>query len=378
MMTKKIIVLFVVISCLGLKASNKDSKPLINVSYSIGINYVTHLYTLAGIGFSDKEYCTLYDTTVPDKDIITLKRYSDYLKFGNGASAPLSEFLFFLPAYANLDSKIAFEQYSQDVNSSITNKDYNPIDKYVPNNKKNQMKQWFLLSDDEEWKNVLSVCPVFNELSRVYIDNIENYISSVYPKIMPDLEARSKHLNHLIQDNNVICDWESVTGYEWHNGEKTYLLFRAGIHGPSFNNLSENINTLYYNLDDAYTVDMLSHEFGIFLLSDSVMPLVNKMAALYPSYENETTVGRVDWMAFEMLAIYYNCKINKRKTEDYYSFSNSDPIAFMEIFEQLGNMNITDPKDLYQKAIAEYMKSDNGYWNNGVLDRYKQLKSEKK
>ena len=48
------------------------------------VNYVTHLYTLAGLGFSDEEYVTRYGNTLPKAAVDTLQKYKDYLTFGQG------------------------------------------------------------------------------------------------------------------------------------------------------------------------------------------------------------------------------------------------------------------------------------------------------
>ncbi len=376
-MIKKMLLLLVVIGIgFSFKTNHKDSNPQIIVDYKAGINYVTHVYTLAGISFEDEEYVEKYSFSVSEEDISLLKKNSKFLEFGQGAVGNFTSFLFFTPAFADLKSKSEYEQYFQDIDSAIKNKVYKPIDKYIPVNQKENVRGMFLLNDDQ-WKNVLSVNPIFNEIAQVYLNNIDTYLNEVYPQIKPELKERAKHLNSLIKNNNIINDWQNTTNYKWNYGNYTYLLFKAGKYGPSFNNLSENVNTFYYKLNDAYTVDMLSHEFGIFLMYDSIMPVVYKeMGKLYPRYENEITLGRVNWMAFEMLSIYFNCKINDKKTEDYFTFYHSDPIAFFEIYEKLYNSGISNPKEMYRKGIKEYMKPENGYWNNGTEERYEQLRRE--
>jgi len=77
-------------------------------------------------------------------------------------------------------------------------------------------------------------------------------------------------------------------------------------------------------------------------------------------------------MAYEMLAVFFNIKINNKKTMDYYIFKEADPIAFMEIYTNLYEEGITDPKELYERGINEYMK-EGGYWNNGLEERYEKL-----
>ena len=42
------------------------------------VNYVTHLYTLAGLGFSDDEYVAKYGNTLPQAAFDTLQKYKEH------------------------------------------------------------------------------------------------------------------------------------------------------------------------------------------------------------------------------------------------------------------------------------------------------------
>ena len=54
------------------------------------VNYVTHLYTLAGLGFSDSAYAAKYGYTLPRAAIDILQKYKDYLTFGQGEGGMLA------------------------------------------------------------------------------------------------------------------------------------------------------------------------------------------------------------------------------------------------------------------------------------------------
>lgn len=365
----KSILAFVIVGLVFLPGHSKKEEVSgkVTIDYNVGINYVTHLYTLANIGFADEEYCNKYSHTVPLEDIKTLQKYQEYLRFENGKSGLLTSNFFFIPAYANLKNKSDYQQYSHDFAMAMKNKSCATVMKYLPDNQKESFCQLFSASD-EEWQNILAVNKVFEEIMAIYVNNIDTYLKDVFPFVEKDLISRSEYLNNAVSKKNIVADWEEVTGYDWPLANKTYLLFRAGRMGPSFNNLSANVNTLYYQLDDDYTLDMFGHEFGIFLMFDSIMPIFHDFGNVYPQYESQTNVGRVNWMAFEMLATFFNCKISGHKTLDYYNFGNSDPIAFMAIYEKLYRNGITNPKDLYEQGVNEYMKP-NGMWHTGVAER---------
>ncbi|MBR4365097.1 MAG: hypothetical protein IKP33_09215, partial [Prevotella sp.] len=59
------------------------------------VNYVTHLYTLAGLGFADSVYAAKYGNTLPQVAVDTLQKYKDYLTFGQGEGGMLAGPFFF-------------------------------------------------------------------------------------------------------------------------------------------------------------------------------------------------------------------------------------------------------------------------------------------
>lgn len=364
----KIKLLLISIFFLTNSSINAKTNSKIGVDYKIGINYVTHLYTLGDLGYSDNEYKNKYELYLSKDDKEILRRHKDLLLFGQGKVGRLTPYFFFIPAYSDIKSYKEFSSYLKDIKNALDDRTTKPLEKYIPERNKQ-----FL--DESLINDLLSIRTEFEEIGQVFLKNIEPYINEVYPHVAEELKIQCDSLNNLIANNDIINKWQHTTKYNWNKGNYIYLLFRAGKHGPSFNNLSENINSCYYKIDEKYIIDMFSHEFGVFLMYDSIMPLTEKYKIKYPDYKNEYTVGRPYWMAYEMLSIFFNIKINNNKTLDYFSFKHSDPIAFMEIFSRLHKNGITNPKDLYCKGIEEYMKPD-GYWENGVKERYERITKE--
>ena len=77
-------------------ASEAIAQPEVKIIVDIHpeVNYVTHLYTLAELGFSDPAYAAKYGNTLPKAAIDTLQKYKEYLTFGQGENAPYSWFFF--------------------------------------------------------------------------------------------------------------------------------------------------------------------------------------------------------------------------------------------------------------------------------------------
>jgi hypothetical protein len=290
-------------------------------------NYVTHLYTLARLGFSDEEYTAKYGNTLSKAAVDTLQKYKDYLTFGQGEGGMLSGTFFFMVSaetFANADSlQKVMDKYQKMAKS------YN--------------------SPDE-------IMNIANAIAKVYVDNYDRYLKDVYPQAKKDMEERQNQLSQHMKDHSFVKDWERVTGYTWNRGDYHWLLYRAGAKGPSYNNLNENTNTVYYNQYLDYQLAMFSHEFGIFLMQDSIDPIVEEMKEYVRTLNSTKDLTYVPWSAFESLACWYNCKIAGGETEDYRNFSNADVKTFCQIFDRLSATGITDPAELYRKSIMEYLR----------------------
>ena len=299
----------------------------VNILFEIRpeVNYV-NLYTLAGLGISDEEYTAKYGHTLPKAAVDTLQKYKDYLTFGQGEGGMLSGTFFFMVSaetFANADSL----QKVMDKYQEMT-KSYN--------------------SPDE-------IMNVANAIAQVYVDNYDNYLKNVYPQAKKDMEERQNQLSQHMKTHSFVKDWERVTGYTWNRGDYHWLLYRAGAKGPSYNNLNENTNTVYFNQYLDYQLAMFSHEFGIFLMQDRIDPIVEEMKEYVRTLKSTKDLTYVPWSAFESMACWYNCKIAGGETEDYRNFSNADVKTFCQIFDRLSATGIKDPAELYRKGIMEYL-----------------------
>ena len=298
------------------------------------VNYVTHLYTLAGLGFSDEEYVAKYGDTLPKAAVDTLQKYKEYLTFAQGEGGMLAGIFFFMisaESFANADSL----QKVMDKYHEMAKSQNSPAD----------------------------IMNVANAIAKVYVDNYDYYLKNVYPQAKKDMEERQKQLTQQMKEKSFVRDWERVTGYTWHKGDYHWLLYRAGKNGPSYNNLNENTNTVYYNQYLEYQLAMFSHEFGIFLMQDSIDPIVEEMKEYTRSLDKklESTHRQEDltfvpWSAFESLACWYNCRIAGQETEDYRNFGEADVKTFCQIYDSLSTSGITYPSELYRKGVMEYLK----------------------
>ena len=291
------------------------------------VNYVTHLYTLAELGFSDSTYAAKYGNTLPKAAIDTLQKYKKYLTFGQGEGGMLAGPFFFGVSAEN-----------------------------IPNVDSMQVMMNVVLNEGKKTNAPVDVMAAVRAIANVYVAHYDAYLKNIYPQVKADMEERRQMLSQRMQKLSFVKDWERVTGYTWRRGDYHWLLYRAGQKGPSYNNLNDSTNTVWYNQDIDYQLAMFSHEFGIFLMQDSIDPIVEEFKEYTRKLDSDRDLTYVPWSAFESLACWYNCKIAGRKTADYHAFGEADVKTFCQIFDSLSKDGISDPAELYRKGVKEYLK----------------------
>ena len=302
------------------------------------VNYVTHLYTLAELKFSDTTYAAKYGNTLPKAAIDTLQKYKKYLTFGQGEGGMLAGPFFFGVSAEN-----------------------------IPNVDSMQVMMNVVLNEGKKTNAPVDVMAAVRAIANVYVAHYDAYLKNIYPQVKADMEERRQMLSQRMQKLSFVKDWERVTGYTWRRGDYHWLLYRAGQKGPSYNNLNDSTNTVWYNQDIDYQLAMFSHEFGIFLMQDSIDPIVEEMKIYIRELDSERDLTYVPWSAFESLACWYNCKIAGRErqrvgdgtsgmTADYHAFGEADVQTFCGIFDRLSKGGISNPAELYRKGIMEYLK----------------------
>ena len=258
------------------------------------VNYVTHLYTLAGLGFADSTYAAKYGNTLPQAAIDTLQKYKGYLTFGQGEGGMLAGPFFFGVSAEN-----------------------------IPNVDSMQVMMNVVLNEGKKTNAPVDVMAAVRAIANVYVAHYDAYLKNIYPQVKADMEERRQMLSQRMQKLSFVKDWERVTGYTWHRGDYHWLLYRAGQKGPSYNNLNDSTNTVWYNQDIDYQLAMFSHEFGIFLMQDSIDPIEDEMK----EYINHTLNIKVNDTRYSQLLNTVNSRvrINLLFNSD---FLNLVPVVF--------------------------------------------------
>lgn len=316
----------------------------------LGVNYITHLYTLAEAGFVDEDYMKKYKGNIDPKELQYLKTNAHLMSFYNRDQGPFTGLLYFTPAYWNFQTQKEWYEYFTAWNNAVNQQDFSPFARYSLHP---QYDIRLFQVDDETWeKEILPLHEVFKQITEIFVANLENYQKNIWPEVKPSLTERVKSLNQQIPPD-LVEKWESLLGYEFKEEEYRVVLFFAGAHGPSWNNLSLSKNTAFYNHDEEFMIPMTSHELGVHILLPYLEETVSLYERVIPTLDLPGIYGRVSYTAFESLAAFYNERLSAGKFKT--GFASNDYPTYKGIFERIYNPHI-EPLELYVQSVDCYLQ----------------------
>lgn len=264
-----------------------------------GPNYVFHLAALACAGFRS-DYADAYAGSVSSEDLEVLRKHSGRIDFGfgSGRGGDLAALLVFHPAYLDLDSARAFEEFFALLDEGLLTGDCRGfLDRYSVAHAK--LADWTFHVDAGWLAKHAASRDAIRELGVVYVRSFGTYHDEVWPLEAPKMAGVAARLNEHFRDKDIIGKWEDVTRRTFKYPGYRIILCSALKNGPTANSLGYEKNTFYYGDDFGWMVDFISHEVGTHILME-----VNKALMASEEYE-EYLVYR----AYENLARFYNSKV---------------------------------------------------------------------
>ena len=154
---------------------NNEVKILMDIRPEV--NYVTHLYTLAELGFADSAYVALYGNTLPQAAIDTLQKYKDYLTFGQGEGGMLAGPFFFGVSGEN-----------------------------IPNVDSMLVVMNVVMNEGRKTNAPAAVMAAARAIADVYMENYDTYLKNVYPQVKAEMEERRQLLSQKMQEQSFVRD----------------------------------------------------------------------------------------------------------------------------------------------------------------------------
>lgn len=157
-------------------ASLKSNRKLYT-GYEFGVNYITHIYTLANAGFRDDQYVKKYCDTISNEDLLFLKENSNLMQFSRGINGKFASMFYFLPAYNNFEDKNDWENYFLDWEKAIKENNEDYIKAYCIGYGDDSIYQYYKDIDDE------TLSMKAKRLGEIYVNNFETYKTKVWPNL---------------------------------------------------------------------------------------------------------------------------------------------------------------------------------------------------
>ena len=184
-----------------LNRTRQEVKILIEIRPEV--NYVTHLYTLAELGFSDSTYAAKYGNTLPWTAIDTLQKYKEYLTFGQGEGGMLAGPFFFGVSAEN-----------------------------IPNVDSMQVVMNVMMNEGRKANATADVMTAARAIADVYVTHYDAYLKNVYPQVKADMEDGIYMASRRLSLAAVSC-WSERTLVQQSERQHQHRLVQSGHRLPA-------------------------------------------------------------------------------------------------------------------------------------------------
>ncbi len=314
----------------------------------IGPNYTFHLMAVARIGF-DSDYADRYQDTVAADDIAFLQKYRKMLTFGMGSGGDLVDIMIGFPAYFNLESRAAWEEYFSLLKNGLTNGDFKPfIERFADPLKR--METWVnVVIDEKALLPFMAYREAITRLGKIAKNNFEVYIDKVWKIEEPKLSAVAAAINDSYKNSGRIRQWEELTGLNFKFDVYHIVLCSAIKNGPDANSMGYDRVAFYHESPLEEIIQFISHEIGTHILIDDFRKLAAQNRFDYPNlYE-----------AMECLAYFYNTlTLDDPRPAYAHRLSNFHPAEYLKIYKSLHEADSEiSPSELLIKGIEKFQNS---------------------
>lgn len=310
------------------------------------VNYLTYIQAYCGVNWEIEDEGTVLQL-LSDDERSYIKSCSDYLNFGDGSLASLSEVFYFLPAYIFREVSEGLSDYFTCLKQCQIVQSLTPLlDAYSHHINRLQEFNPYFLSNIASLEND-DVLLKIKLLSIIYNANYHRYMQNNWEKDKAIIDGTCNYINGLFAKNDIIAKWEDITGFNLLSDKYQLIIVPSLQFGPRANSLHYGVNifpAITEYCPKEYFNYFVSHEVGTHILKPHT---IDKAQV---SEENL----RIFYIAFENLAKHINQKILSNRYqyelgEDYYEDS-----VFDNIYTNLDLPFSKDLSNMYFAAIDQY------------------------
>lgn len=285
-------------------------------------NYIFHLMAVARAGF-DSNYADTYGDTVRPDDLAFLRDNKGLFAFGGGSGGDLADLAIGLPINFNLDSKDAFVEYFDLLDSGCAGGDFRLFFQQYSAKIEN-LGKWWQEIDADAFRPFAEHRDMINRYGRIVTGNYDTYVSRVWDRERVKLEPVAARLNTFFSGVDRIGQWETITGTTFKFDVYHIILCSAIKNGPNANSVGYDRVVFYHDSPFDEITQFISHEIGTHILIDDLKHLNIMNVCEFP----------VLYEAFECLARYFNTLI-LNDTNLVYRLSRFHVAEYMDIYTRL-------------------------------------------
>ncbi len=266
-------ILVVVTSCSLQKNKVDKNQKSKEISSSVEAlpNYLWHVFAISNLWDGKNSlYSEKYGHTIPKEDISIMHNNRSLIAWGNGASGKFTKLLFFIP----LHKKNNFSDYCK------------YLDEMIAASEKSEWETFARKYCDDEADIEIVTAYAFHSteikaldsIAKVLKNNYKQFEKTAWKDIKPILDRQAQLIDSFFRGKNIIEKWEKNLDMEYPGNFFVPVLTYANAidNLPSANNLSSTRNNFGITPKYTdYTIKLIQHEIGIFILMPTILSLFN-------------------------------------------------------------------------------------------------------
>lgn len=308
-------------------------------------NYIFHLMAVAEAGFTS-DYADIYRRSISSEDASYIRKHKRLLFLQSGSWGELVPVMILFPAYINLGSADAFEEYFFLLDLGLRTGEFEAFRKrYASFNDK--LTPWFPIQK-KYLNSIRKHRETIDALGKLYVRNYPTYKKEVWQKEKSKLNQVAQKINNYFKNKDLITRWETLTRTKFKFNNYHIVLCSAIKNGPNANSLGYDRNVFYHDMPFDEMTQFISHETGTHILIE-----IYKEISRLNRFDSALLYG-----AYECLAKFYNTIILDNRNLRYQMpyFHEKEYLGiYHEIFQR--DLNIA-PRDLLIAGIEAFQDQD--------------------
>lgn len=306
-------------------------------------NYIYHMMAVANCGY-DNEYGKKYSPYHSSSDLQTLKKHEFYITVSGGEHCgELYGLCVSIPSSFDDDTQMClyFDAMLDMLKSDSLEQNFEKYKSIYETAFSSFGITIDIDSQREFYQSIVSVKQELTDILKILQSNYSVYCEKIWDLVKDELTESVDKLNSYLSQTDLLSEWERVLDYQYPHDYFYAVICNSTDNGPQCIDISYNKDVFGMPDDYPSAVQLISHEFGIYLLKDILSDTVAfKSFACY--------------QVTESLAEYYNIIVcGGHSAWDWYK------AEYMEFYQERHRINPeTTTEEMFLQTV-EHFKIEN-------------------